>query len=220
MFLAPGTGEELPGQRNPDGTPKANTDPTRNNPTNPNAPPPVVYSAPIPRYAFLGEGVPAAIESANSGTCLSFDAYCTFFVPELAGAGMWLRPAEDPSLCVTARSGSVYLDACIETPVNDSQLWVDRPEADGIAFTLRTRASLRPASKPIQVSARVPTRPPNGSARPEGTPSDPRRPYRALRPRLLNRTVLSTSRLRSIGIIRRQMRRHVSGWRTTKDIFL
>lgn len=65
MFLIPGTGEERPGQRHPDGTPKADNDPTRNIPTNPNAPPPALYSAPIPRYAFLGEGVPAAIESAN-----------------------------------------------------------------------------------------------------------------------------------------------------------
>ena len=141
MFLVPGTGEELPNQRKPDGTPKANDDPTRNNPTNPNAPPPVVYSAPIPRYSFLGEGVPAAIESANSGSCLSFDAFCTVFIPELAGAGMWLHPAEDPALCVTARLGSVYLDPCIETAISDSQLWIDRPEDDGIAFTLRSRAN-------------------------------------------------------------------------------
>jgi Bacterial Ig domain len=109
-------GVVIPGQNNPDGTWKTIT----NNPVltpDPQSPPTVEYTAPIPRYSFLGEGVPAAIESANSGNCLSFDAYCTVFIPELVGAGMWLHPAEDMSLCVTSRSGSVYLDPCLETPL-------------------------------------------------------------------------------------------------------
>ena len=119
MFLVPGTGEELPNQRNPDGTPKANDDPTRNNPTNPNAPPkPSVSQAPPVGAHPLTDGVITDLKLSTDLSCVASSSSpsgallvapngsdCLLVLPVAMPEGWKFLDASDPVDCLVALNG-------------------------------------------------------------------------------------------------------------------